>query len=85
MKSDGADYQSFLVRIWRDDKAKASDDDGWSRVAKDSWLFQLEDIASGDTRYFHDIGELADYVDKKARSGCDIDQHREVNDGKRSE
>jgi len=61
-----ADYQSFLVRIWREDKAKVSaDDDGWSRVAKDSWLFQLEDIASGETRYFHDSGELADYMDNK--------------------
>jgi len=68
MKPADADYQSFLVRIWREDKAKVSADaDGWSRVAKDSWLFQLEDIASGETRYFHNIGELADYVNETLR------------------
>ena len=65
MKPADADYQSFLIRIWREDKAKTSAEDGWSRVAKDSWLFQLEDIASGDKHYFHDIDELAGYVDDK--------------------
>ncbi len=69
MKPADADYQSFIVRIWREDKAKASaDDDGWSRASKDGWLFQLEDIASGDARYFHDIAELAGYVDDKLKT-----------------
>jgi len=60
MKPADADYQSFLVRIWREDQEKTG-------AAGDGWLFQLEDIAGGDARYFHTIGELADYVDEKLR------------------
>ncbi len=61
MKPAEADYQSFLVRIWREGQTKTG------TLAKDGWLFQLEDIASGDTCYFHKIGDLAAYVDEKLR------------------
>jgi len=41
---------------------------GRSHTTGDYWLFQLEGIASGETCYFHDSGELADDVEDKLGS-----------------
>jgi len=48
-----------MIRIWRDEKAHAA------AVKGDGWLFQLEDIAGGDTGYFQSMDVLADFVNRQ--------------------
>jgi len=72
MEAADAHYQSFLIRIWREDQANSIQKAGSPIIADetagDGWLFQLEDIASGDTCYFNSSSALAGYVDTKLRT-----------------
>jgi len=69
MEPADANYCSFLIRVWRQDQAQDMQQGGSLVVAAgaagDGWLFQLEDIASGDTCYFNSSSALAGYVDTK--------------------
>jgi len=66
MEVSDARYHSFLIRIWRGDHEKKGSDLRKAYVfSEDGWLLQVEDIASGERRYFNDIHALTGYVDEK--------------------
>jgi hypothetical protein len=75
MERTDTHYQSFLIRIWREDQlTKVSKTEAAAFLdgaSEDGWLFQLEDIASGDTRYFHTSSALAGYMDTKLRTDAE--------------
>jgi len=65
MERTDARYHSFLIRIWRRDPDRTVSDLQKRPVSSEGdWLLQVEDIASGERRYFNDIHALSGYVDK---------------------
>jgi len=75
MKKSDADYHSFILRIWNEDRAPTARADldcnpaDTGSVDTGGRLMQVEDIASGKKHYFNDLRRLTGYLDRKLGPG----------------
>jgi hypothetical protein len=61
MKNTYRFYQSYLVRLWKEG-------------AESDWRASIQDIASGECKYFSQLGELFLFMEQNPETAL-LDQH----------
>lgn len=54
MDDSGSDTQSFIVRVWVEDRAEEAD--------QGTWRGQITHVSNGNRRYLKNLNEIPDFI-----------------------